>query len=679
MYERHFGITGLPFQLSPDPSFYFDAAQHRAALAALRQCIAKPLPFVVLSGAIGAGKTTVLRTWLHELQQAGHAHALITNTLLDADGLMSALLLALGADPGAEGTAGKPLAALRRHLRGLDGGVLVLAIDEAQNLDRQGLAGLVKLSDIAVEEGACLRIVLAGQPELRSHVADHALPRLQTLLQQACHLQPLEVGDTRRYIEHRLNKVGWSGTPSFNEAAFDEIHRLSGGVPRRINVVTNRLMLAQFLKRSARVGRQDVQDVGRALDTEVFDGVVTPDSPRDRPAQRAAPRPTPVVFLLASGRSDYLKAMALMSATDSRAADIAPIVVGLRNLHTWALNADLCSGLKQPPRLLDSSGWAPPTTQRRFEALLQRHAPQAVLAFDGDPLVHRCVLAARRSGIPVVHVDADAQTLADLHDPALARLAISRTADLRFGSRALSVPVGTAPAAQVGSLLVDALQLATSEASRKPEIAAVLQSVRRFGLGESRRGFGVVVLKQGLDEAASPCSPRLLSLLRDISRDLPLVLPLQRAGLAHSTAGWLQRAVQGNNIVVADELGYIDLVRLMREATCVLTNSPDVAEETAILAVPCLTVEMNHAATAPGGWLQAIDISAGAATATRAIWKILFAGGVRSRLPEGWDGHAGDRICVALQRWLGDSGTPNAAADPSPMHEIEAGAREGRR
>ena len=147
MYERHFGISGLPFQLSPDPTFYFDAEQHCGALTALRQCIDSILPFVVLSGAIGAGKTTVLRTWLHEVQHAGHAHAFITNTLLDADGLLNAALLALGVPP--RDDAAKPMILLRRHLRSLGGGVLVLAIDEAQNLDRQGLASLVKLSDVA--------------------------------------------------------------------------------------------------------------------------------------------------------------------------------------------------------------------------------------------------------------------------------------------------------------------------------------------------------------------------------------------------------------------------------------------------------------------------------------------------------------------------------------------------
>lgn len=668
MYERHFGISGLPFQLSPDPSFYFDAAQHRVALAALRRFIDAPLQCLVLSGAIGAGKTTVLRTWLHEVHQAGHAHVLITNTLLDADGLMSAVLLALGVTP--QDDAAKPMVHLRRHLRGLAGNALVLAIDEAQNLDRDGLASLIKLSDVASEERVRLRIVLAGQPELRSHVADHALPKLQAMLQQACHLKPLGASDTRRYIEHRLNKVGWSGAPSFDEAAFEEIHRLAGGVPRRINVVTNRLLLAQFLKGSARVRRQDVQDVGLALDTEVFDGIVTPDSPGDRPPRQAAKRSTPTLFLLASGRSDWLKALALLSAIERRAADIAPVMVGLRNLETWALNADLWAGLRAPPQLVDLSGWVSTSEERRFEAELDKHVPRAVLVFDGDDLLHRCVLSARQRGIPVVQVDAEAQTLADLHDPASPRAAIARIADMRFCSSGACVTAGATQATQVGSLLVDALRLATSEATRGPEIANVMLSIRRFR--ESRRGFGVVLLKRSQTEGANPCSPRLIGLLQEIGRDLPWVLPLRGAGLAQLPAGKLQRALEGGSIVVVGELGYIDLARLMREATCVLTNSPDVAEEAAILAVPCLSVEMNHVAVSPGGWLQVTDVGAGTAAATRAIWRILFAGGARSRLPAGWDGHAGDRIARMLMRWLGLAGAPAEVGSASPIHEFSA-------
>lgn len=236
MYERRFGISGPPFQLSPDPSFYFDGGQHGKALTALRRAFAGSLPFIVLSGAIGAGKTTVLRTWLAELQSSSLTYALITNTQLDPEGLLSAVALALGVDTRSQNDDGV-LPVLRRFLRSLRGAAIAIAIDEAQNLGRPALSSLVDLARASVDEGASLRIVLAGQPELRSHVADPALPQLQALVQHACHLEPLGFDETRRYIEHRLFKVGWSGSPSFDPAAIAEIHRLAGGVPRRVNVL----------------------------------------------------------------------------------------------------------------------------------------------------------------------------------------------------------------------------------------------------------------------------------------------------------------------------------------------------------------------------------------------------------------------------------------------------------
>ena len=196
MYERHFGITGPPFQLSPDPSFYFDGSQHRAALAMLRQAFSRDLPFVVLSGEIGAGKTTVLHAWLAECRSEGIAVAKISNTQLDAAELQCAIAAAFGVDASLV-KAGGASGALRRFLRELNGSPAALSIDEAQNLDREALQCLVQLALVAAEEHARLRIVLAGQPELRAHVSAGASPELDALVQQACHLGTLDASQTR--------------------------------------------------------------------------------------------------------------------------------------------------------------------------------------------------------------------------------------------------------------------------------------------------------------------------------------------------------------------------------------------------------------------------------------------------------------------------------------------------
>ena len=230
MYERHFGITGPPFQLSPDPSFYFDGSQHRAALAMLRQAFSRDLPFVVLSGEIGAGKTTVLHAWLAECRSEGIAVAQISNTQLDAAELQCAIAAAFGVDASLV-QAGGASGALRRFLRELNGSPAALSIDEAQNLDREALQCLVQLALVAAEEHARLRIVLAGQPELRAHVSAGALPELDALVQQACHLGTLDAGQTRQYIEHRLLKVGWNGRALVRRCRLRRDPRIDRGHP----------------------------------------------------------------------------------------------------------------------------------------------------------------------------------------------------------------------------------------------------------------------------------------------------------------------------------------------------------------------------------------------------------------------------------------------------------------
>ena len=287
MYERHFGITGPPFQLSPDPSFYFDGGQHRAALAVLRQAFSRELPFVVLSGEIGAGKTTVLRTWLAECRSDGIAVAQITNTQLDAAG--AAAGHRDGIRPG-RGPDAQLLDVIRRLAPLLAPAEWarrqLLSIDEAQNLDRPGPArAWCSWRRWRPKRSARLRIVLAGQPELRGHVSEGALPELHALVQQACHLGPLDASQTRQYIEHRLLKVGWTGVPSFDAFAFEEIHALTGGIPRRINVLANRLLLGQFLNHTTRIDRQAVSAIAQALDAEIGDGTsrwTRPGTPAER-------------------------------------------------------------------------------------------------------------------------------------------------------------------------------------------------------------------------------------------------------------------------------------------------------------------------------------------------------------------------------------------------------------
>ncbi len=674
MYERHFGITGPPFQLSPDPSFFFDGSQHRAALAMLRQTFSRDLPVVVLSGEIGAGKTTVLHTWLAECRSQGTTVAQISNTQLDAEELQFAIAGALEVDVSPL-PAGGASEALRRFLRELNGSPVALSIDEAQNLSREALQCLVQLARVAGEEHARLRIVLAGQPELRGHVSEEASPELHALVQQACHLGPLDARQTRQYIEYRLMKVGWAGVPSFDDLAFEEIHELTGGIPRRINVLANRLLLGQFLNHTARIDRRAVGAIAQALDAEIGDGTVALETPSEAGIDEPELVARGSLLVLAGGRSDYIKAISLLNATDKQPGLPPAYVVGLSDCTPWHLNLDHRLYLGWGQRLVALANDAFITSQEveaSFERLLVRCQPKAVLVFDGNALAHRCAVVAVQHGVPIVHVGADAQTLDERNDPKSPRAAISQLAGLRFDCQQADAAgrfVQRQPSHAVGNLLVDALYLAWDVAKRNAGLAGKpMASGKQV---DERRGYGVVALKQLPLQAGEPLRPGVLALLREVSRDLPLVWPMRHDTMLMAHRSGLARTVEGDRIARIEELGYVNYVRLMRGATCVLTDAADVMEEAAALDVPCLSLGVRHVSHADaGGWLPAIEVGGNAKAATRAVWQILFRGANEAALPEDWDGQAGERIARHLALWLDSAAAAERPRPPTLRHAL---------
>ena len=659
MYERHFGITAPPFQLSPDPFFYFDSDQHRAALTAMRQAFSRELPFVVLSGEIGTGKTTILRAWLAEVEAAGITVAQLANTQLDADELMCAIATAFGI---AAGSSAGPDAGLRRFLRGLKGRAALLVIDEAQNLDRPALQCLVGLADTAARRNAELRICLAGQPELLARLADPTLPDLQSRVQTSCHLGPLEPAQTRQYIEHRLLKVGWAGKPSFDDAAFDAIHRFTGGVPRRINVLGNRLMLSQFLSSTARVDARMVIATAHALHAEIGEETVIHEPLRTAlEPLHIAPIPSGALFLVASGRSDHIKAVPLLYAMGRRRDLPPPVVVSLSDGSPWRLNHDLHAfvGLAQlPVTLVDDAQPMLEHVEVRFGRLVDQCWPGAVIVFDGDPISQCCATVARKQDVPLVHVGADAQGAEEFTDPRSARAAIARIADLRFDCQCPEQGgwvTGESLSLGVGNLLIDAVSLALQMTAQSPH--RVEQRLSPLEYMDERRGYGVVALKQLRADARSPCRPEIVEVLRDVSRDLPLVWPMRRATMLAMHGSGVARALARDRIVCIEELGHAGFVRLLRHATCVLTDCLDVLEEAAALGVPCLSLGARHAGDVDaGGWLPGIEeVGSSVTRATRAVWEILFNDCTHMAPPALWDGHAGTRIATHLAHWLAES------------------------
>lgn len=301
MYESHFGISGPPFQLSPDPSFYFDSKGHHHALEALRRGLAEPSGFVVISGEIGAGKTTLVRTLLAELDSSRLVVGQVLNTQLDADELLRAIVITFGIAADA-GDAKALFTALEAYLATLtrEGRRAVLIVDEAQNLDLTAFHRLIELERGGAAGRPALKLCLVGQPELREIVRSGDLVALQQRIGVACHIGPLDADETGAYVRHRLEKVGWSGMPSFGPGAFDEIHRCTQGIPRRINLLCNRLLLSRFLTRQTSIDAESVTSTANDLRAEIGDGSL-PMSPSVRlvppiaaPVAAAAPAAAPV-------------------------------------------------------------------------------------------------------------------------------------------------------------------------------------------------------------------------------------------------------------------------------------------------------------------------------------------------------------------------------------------------
>ena len=262
MYESFFGLTGKPFQLNPDPSFYFGSRGHKRAFAYLEYGLYQSEGFIVITGEIGAGKTTIVRSLLEQLDREKVVAVQLVSTQLDADDMLRAVGAAFGI-PVKSVDKAMLLASLEAFLCQLAVGKkrALLIVDEAQNLTPRAVEELRMLSNFQLGDQALLQSFLVGQPELRSMMHGEQMQQLRQRVIASYHLGPLDKEETRGYIEHRLKHVDWKDDPHFDPACFDLIHTLTGGIPRRINTLCNRLLLAAFLAERHVLETADVQAI----------------------------------------------------------------------------------------------------------------------------------------------------------------------------------------------------------------------------------------------------------------------------------------------------------------------------------------------------------------------------------------------------------------------------------
>ena len=270
MYENFYSLSGMPFQLTPDSRFFFGSQEHNKAMAFLQYGIAQQEGFVVVTGEIGAGKTTLVEHLLTSLDASKHVAARVLTTQLDGYDILCTIASAFGI-----ASEGVDKAALISRMKQLfaslqaQGKHPLVIVDEAQSLTTEAIEELRMLSNLTLGAQAPFQGILLGQPEFRSTLSGPHLQQFRQRVIASCHLEALGAEDTRRYIEYRLARVGWSGDPRFSDQAYDEIHRHTQGVPRRINTLCSRLLLLGFLEEKHQIDAEEVVNVARELSCEL--------------------------------------------------------------------------------------------------------------------------------------------------------------------------------------------------------------------------------------------------------------------------------------------------------------------------------------------------------------------------------------------------------------------------
>ena len=270
MYETFYGFTTPPFLLPPDERFFFGSEGHNRAIAHLGFGLEQGEGFVVVTGEVGAGKTTLGEHMWSRLDHQTYAITRIVTTQLSGDDLFRLAMAGFGVD-----ISGDKAAIILRFMEVLRnyhaiGRRCVLIVDEAQNLTKSALEELRMLSNFGGSGMASVQTILLGQPEFRRMLASQDLDQLRQRVIASFHLSPLGASECQTYILHRLTTAGWSGHPAIEPQAFDAVFKATSGVPRRINRLFSRVLLLGSLEEAptitATMVEQTAEELARDLD-----------------------------------------------------------------------------------------------------------------------------------------------------------------------------------------------------------------------------------------------------------------------------------------------------------------------------------------------------------------------------------------------------------------------------
>jgi putative secretion ATPase (PEP-CTERM system associated) len=273
MYDQFYGFSGRPFQLTPDPQFYFESVTHRKALSYLGYGLAQGEGFIVITGDVGAGKSTLVAHLMQSIDRARLTAATIVTSQLDGADLVAMAAESFGIDTrGVDKPATLKAIENFLHSEARAGRRCLLVVDEAQNLSVSALEELRMLSNFQLGSTALLQIFLLGQPEFRDLMkSSDQLEQLRQRVIATHHLDPMQADEVRPYIEHRLTRAGWTGRPSLTDDAIDALYDETSGVPRKLNAVMNRTLLLGSVEKLDRFDANLVSAVIADMAGQPFD------------------------------------------------------------------------------------------------------------------------------------------------------------------------------------------------------------------------------------------------------------------------------------------------------------------------------------------------------------------------------------------------------------------------
>ena len=262
MYDAFYNLKKKPFQLNPDPEFFFNSAVHRRALAYLRYGLAQGEGFVVVTGVPGTGKTMLVKELFETLRNESIVAGLMVTSQVGAEDTLRIVAATFGLS-----YDGDAKAVLLKNLENFfkakarEGKRVLLVVDEAQNLPLQSLEELRMLLNFELDGRSIFQVFLMGQEELRATLQSNKMEQVRQRVAATYHLRPLEQDEAKDYILHRLSTAGWNQDPRFSDEAFEDIHRYTRGIPRVINTLCDRLLLYGYLEELHDIGLEAVKVV----------------------------------------------------------------------------------------------------------------------------------------------------------------------------------------------------------------------------------------------------------------------------------------------------------------------------------------------------------------------------------------------------------------------------------